>query len=224
MSELQGEALVETLERQFVTVNDDVRVGGRAINVLRPRSAEDLIDEQEFDRDERLPYWAELWPSSTVLADFVITQNNVPKRCIELGCGVGLVSIAAVLAGHEVLATDYYEEALRFTRANSFRNLGREIDTRVVDWRAMPDDLPQFDMALASDVLYEPRYAPLVADVIARVIAPTGCAYIADPGRVAAATFIDACSERGMRVAAQAERPYLAGKVRQTITVYEIRR
>jgi predicted nicotinamide N-methyase len=108
---LTGAKLVADLERRFVTVNDDVRVGRRDINILRPRSAEDLISESDFDRDERLPYWAELWPSSTILANFVTSDRRPRGRAIELGAGVGLVSIAAALAGHEITASDCYEDA-----------------------------------------------------------------------------------------------------------------
>lgn len=221
---LAGAALVASLERRFVTVNDDVRVGDRTVNVLRPRSAEDLIDEAAFERDERLPYWAELWPSSTVLANFVVADQRPRGRAVELGAGIGLVSIAATLAGHEVLATDYYADALLFARANAFRNIGREIDTALVDWRAIPTSLPRFDVVLASDVLYESRYAPLVASTIDRFLAPRGVAYVADPGRVAANAFVDACRGISLGVATAATRPYLAGKVRQSITVYEVTR
>jgi len=134
------------------------------------------------------------------------------------------VSIAAALAGHEVLATDYYAEALEFARANAFRNLGHEIATRVVDWRAMPHDLGTFDVVLASDVLYEWRYAEVVAAAIDQVLAPDGRAYVADPGRVATEAFVEACDTLSLGVTTRAERPYLAGKVRQTITVHEVAR
>lgn len=221
---LAGAALVKALERRFVTVNDDVVVGDQTINVIRPRSAEDLIDEAAFERDERLPYWAELWPSSTVLASFVMGDRRPRGRAVELGAGIGVVSIAAAMAGHEVLATDYYEDALLFARANAFRNLGREIETHLVDWRAIPTTLPRFDVVLASDVLYETRYAPLVAATIDRFLAARGVAYVADPGRVAADAFVDACRDIGLGVATAATRPYLAGSVRQTIAVYEVTR
>lgn len=220
----KGSKLVASLERRFVTVNDDVRIGDRDLNILRPRSAEDLISETDFERDERLPYWAELWPSSTILANFIAADTRPRSRVIELGAGVGLVSIAAAMAGHEVTATDYYEDALAFARANAFRNLGYEIDTVLVDWRAVPEELPRFDVVLASDVLYESRYAPLVAGVVERFLSPRGLAYIADPGRVAANAFVDACLERGLVIRARASRPYQAGKVRQSITVYEVTR
>jgi ETFB lysine methyltransferase len=221
---LTGAELVADLERRFVTVNDDVRVGRRDINILRPRSAEDLISESDFDRDERLPYWAELWPSSTILANFVTSDRRPRGRAIELGAGVGLVSIAAALAGHEITASDYYEDALAFARANAFRNLGHEIKTALIDWRDVSPDVPRFDFVLASDVLYESRYAPLVAGVVDRLLAAHGVAYIADPGRVAANAFADACVELGLVTRTSATRPYQAGDVRQTITVYEVAR
>lgn len=217
-------ALVAELERRFVTINDDVRVGDHVINVIRPRSSEDLIDETDFERDERLPYWAELWPSSTVLASFVVEHTRPRGSALELGAGIGLVSIAAALAGHAITATDYYEDALAFTRANAFRNLGHEIATELVDWRAVPTSLPRFDTVLASDVLYESRYAPLVAGVIDRFLSAHGVAYIADPGRIATDAFVQACAERGLGTTTAATREYLAGKVRQTITVYEVAR
>ena len=217
-------ALVAGLRRRFLLVNDDVRIGVRNVNVIRPRSAEDLIDEGDFERDERLPYWAELWPSSTVLANFVAAAPRPPGTAIELGAGIGLVSIAAALAGYDILATDYYADALTFTRVNALRNIGHEIPTALVDWREIPASLPRFDIVLASDVLYESRYAPLVASVIDRFLAPRGAAYIADPGRVAAGAFVTACAELGLGTRTAATRPYLAGKIRQTITVYEVTR
>lgn len=221
---LAGDALVRALERRFVLVNDDVRAGHHMLNVIRPRSAEDLIDEGDFERDERLPYWAELWPSSTVLADHVLAEGRAACRAIELGSGIGLVAMAAALAGHDSLATDYYEDALLFARANSFRNLGRELPAMIVDWRAVPSTLGRFDLVLASDVLYERRYADLVAGVIDRLLAAHGTALVADPGRIAGDAFAAACRERGLYVETRATRPYLAGDIRQTISVLGVMR
>jgi len=85
-------------------------------------------------------------------------------------------------------------------------------------------DIARFDVVLASDVLYESRYAPLVAGVVERLLSTRGVAYIADPGRVAANAFADACIELGLAIRTAATRPYQAGVVRQTITVYEVTR
>src|ERR1700759_1625141 len=101
-------ALEQSLSRRFRVVETDVDIGGRGIALLHPASAEDLIDEQEFERDERLPSRAELGPSARGLAEQLIAMDGSGRRTIELGCGAGLVAIAAVLAGFDVTATDYY--------------------------------------------------------------------------------------------------------------------
>src|SRR5207247_4133872 len=38
------------------------------LTLLRPRDSEALLDEEAFERDAYLPYWAELWPSGLALA------------------------------------------------------------------------------------------------------------------------------------------------------------
>jgi hypothetical protein len=60
--------------------------------------------------------------------------------------------------------------------------------------------------------------------VIDRFLSARGVAYVADPGRIAASAFEDACTERGLAIHARASRPYQAGAVRQSITVYEVKR
>jgi len=56
------------------------------------------------------------------------------RDLLELGCGIGLVALAAATAGFRVLATDYYSEALEFTQANATRNGVENVDTRLIDW------------------------------------------------------------------------------------------
>ena len=220
---LHGDANVRDLERRFVTAEDRLHVAGAELMLLRPRNSDDLIREEDFVRDERLPYWADVWPSSLILAERVGGEDGRGRRALELGCGLGVVTVAAMAAGYDVLATDYYEDALDFTRANAWRALVREPATRMVDWRDFPADIGRFDRILASDVLYEHHYAPLLARAIATTLARGGAALIADPGRVAAAAFLDDCGSLGLTVSATTH-PYEAGAIRQTITVYELRR
>ncbi|MDX6584220.1 MAG: hypothetical protein QOI10_3404, partial [Solirubrobacterales bacterium] len=49
-------------------VEEVVGVNGRDLRVLRPRDSEALLDEDAFDHEQFLPYWAELWPSGVALA------------------------------------------------------------------------------------------------------------------------------------------------------------
>jgi predicted nicotinamide N-methyase len=214
---------LEALDRRFVLTTVRVEVAGAEVTLETPRSADELINEIDFARDERLPYWADVWPSSTALAGLVAALDGQGQRALELGCGLGLLTIGALRAGFDVLATDYYEDALLFARRNGLRATGREPRTRHVDWRAFPDDLGRFDLVLASDVLYEREYATLVADAIVASLAPGGIALVADPGRVALLSFVTACEQRGCTVGIRARVPWTDGKAKQTITIHEVR-
>jgi len=217
--------LRSTLEREFTTAVEEVMLGSKPVELLRPRNADDLISEADFVRDERLPYWADLWPSSRILAERLLDEqipSDVRPRLLELGCGLGLVTIAALTAGFDVLATDYYADALRFTELNAREATSRAPATRLVDWRHFPDDLGTFDRVVAADVLYEHAYAPLITDAIARTLRPTGVALIADPGRIGASAFRTGLASHGLRLAALDEREFRDGPVRQQIAVYSI--
>jgi len=212
------------LGAQFDMARTDLMVAGREVRIHHPRNADDLIDEQAFVDDERLPYWADLWPSARVLAERVATMPVDGRRFLELGCGTGLVSIAAAIAGFDVTATDYYDEALRFTALNVLVNTVALIDTRIGDWRRFPHDIGRFELVVASDVLYEQPHAGLIAGVLDRTLTARGSAVIADPGRIAAPQFVDECKERGMPAAILDRITFEEGNIRQTIDLYEVRR
>jgi len=158
------------------------------------------------------------------LAERVATMPVDDRRFLELGCGAGLVSVAAAIAGFDVTATDYYDEALRFTALNVLVNTGVLIDTRIGDWRRFPHDIGRFQLVVASDVLYEQPHAALIAGVLDRTLTGRGSAMIADPGRVAAPRFVEECKERGMPAAILDRVPFEEGNIRQTIDLYEVRR
>lgn len=219
---LNGEALVGALTRRFRTSVEDATVDEHIFSILRPANSDDLIREDDFVKDERLPYWADVWPSSIVLAGKLMALKGRGETALELGCGVGLSTLAATSAGFDVLSTDYYEDALDITRANVFRNLGKIARTRLVDWRHLPLDLGTFDLVFASDVLYEKEYAELLPVLLRGLLAPSGVALIADPGRVAAPVFVDACAEHGLVIRSKETRPFEAGEIRQRIDIYEI--
>jgi predicted nicotinamide N-methyase len=145
------------------------------------------------------------------------------ERVLELGCGLGFVAIGATLAGGDVTATDYYDDAVLFARLNVAEATGRSITARMVDWTAMPADLGRFDVVLTSDVLYEPRYATLVADAISATLRRGGEAIVADPGRIACPDFLKECESRGLVVSDATPHAYAEGEIRQTITLYRLR-
>lgn len=135
------------------------------------------------------PYWSVLWRSGQALAREVAELDLAARRVVELGCGLGLPSLAAARAGARVLATDRHAEPLALLAENAARN-GLAVETAVADFSA-PDELVArgpFDLVLAADVLYERQsVAPLVA-LLPR-LAPE--AWVADPGRAPAKRFLE---------------------------------
>lgn len=214
----------EDIERRHVCVTLEVDVAGRRVALRKPYSTDALIDAEDFSRDERLPYWADLWPAARVLSDEIARESGAGLSCLELGCGLGLTTIAALIAGYDVTATDYYEDALAFTLTNAFHSVRRTPVTRLVDWRGLPDDLGAFDRVVAADVLYERAYGPLVASVIDRTLGAGGVATVADPGRIAAEVFVRACESLGLELIGMPVRELRDGSVTHRVRLLQLRR
>ena len=165
---------------------------GRDLRVLRPRDSESLLDESAFEDEEFLPYWAELWPSGPALARAIAGRALRGARTLELGCGLGVPSIAAALAGGRVLATDWSAEAVAMAAANAALN-DAEVETLVCSWTEPEAILARspWDLVLAADVLYEARNADVLLALLPRLVDASGEVWIADPGRAAASGFLE---------------------------------
>ncbi|HYJ80128.1 MAG TPA: methyltransferase domain-containing protein [Longimicrobiaceae bacterium] len=173
-----------------------------------------------------MPYWADLWPSARVLARHLLDAPPPEDDIVELGCGVALPSLALRRLGRDPLATDYYQEALRFARANAERNGLGPLRTAILDWRAPPAALrPQ--LVLAADVLYELRNVLALGELLPQVLAPGGRVLLADPGRVYQAEFRSRMHFAGWRVAevdVRSEVSDAATGATSTVRIFELRR
>jgi predicted nicotinamide N-methyase len=170
-------------------VEEIVPLSGGELAVLRPRDTEALLDEHAFEENEFLPYWAELWPSGVALAKAIAARALKGARVLELGCGLGLPSIAAARAGGRVLAVDWSAAAIDLLATNAARN-GVAIESAVVSWSA-PEPLLErapFHLVLAADVLYEWRDVPVLAELLPRL---GGEVLLADPGRPPLEAFLE---------------------------------
>jgi predicted nicotinamide N-methyase len=179
-------------------IADRIALPGGEVELMRPPDAEALISEEAFEHEEFLPYWAELWSSAVALAHDVSLRSLRSAPTLELGCGLGLPSIAAARAGGRVLATDWSPDAVAATAANAERN-GVEIETLECSW-AEPDAIVErapWPLVLASDVLYEARNVELLLDLLPRLVDEAGLVLLADPGRVPAERFLAAAAEDG---------------------------
>jgi predicted nicotinamide N-methyase len=171
-------------------VEEEVELGdGLRLVILRPPSADELIDEAAFDEEEFLPYWAELWPSGLALARHVAARDLHGLRVLELGCGLGLPALAAALRGAEVLATDWAEEAIELLQQNAGRN-GVLLRVARVRW-SEPEPLLRaapWDLVLGADLLYEARNADQLAELLPSL---GGEVVLAEPGRPYAKEFLE---------------------------------
>jgi predicted nicotinamide N-methyase len=189
----------EYLQR-YQTTEETLTFAGQDVRLTKIADLEVLLEELDpvtFAEDERIPYWAELWPSAVALAYYTTQHLHLVGRgVLELGCGLGLVSVVAALQGARVLCTDYEPDALAFARHNARRNACRQIRFRLVDWRR-PALRRRYDYILASDVIYEARnFEPLV-NLLSRYLARGGTAVFAEPGRVNAVPFFALLRQQG---------------------------
>jgi predicted nicotinamide N-methyase len=178
-------------------VDEVVALPGRELRLLRPRDAEALLTDEAFECEEFLPYWASVWPSARVLAQVVCGRSLAGVRVLELGCGLGVPSIAAALEGAQVLATDWASDAIELVAVNAARN-GASLDAARVDWSA-PAPLVEsgpWPLVIAADVLYERRNIAPLLRLLPRLVGRGGEVLLADPGRAVADRFLAAAGER----------------------------
>jgi predicted nicotinamide N-methyase len=170
----------------------DVRVqeiGG--LSLARPRDWEQLRHE-EGGAGQPVPYWARPWPSGIALAEVVAPAAGA--TVLEIGCGLGLPSLAAARAGARVLATDGSLEAVAFT-AHSFALNELDGEVALVDWATKGEALAgrgPWDVVLAADVLYLQANVELALRLLPRLVAPGGEILLADPDRAGARDFLAA--------------------------------
>jgi predicted nicotinamide N-methyase len=170
-------------------IEETFELAGRRVTLLRPPNADELIDEESFDEDEFLPYWAELWTSGVSLARVVSALDLRDRRVLELGAGLGLPSLAAALRGASVLATDWADDAVALLRANARRNSIR-LRVKRVRWDA-PEPLLReapWQLVLGADLLYEERNAAQLLELLPQLGSEI---VIADPGRPFAKAFFE---------------------------------
>jgi predicted nicotinamide N-methyase len=162
------------------------------------------------------PYWAKLWPAAINLAAVVIRrlsalesrlqpasgprppEGGTPTRVLELGCGSGLVGLAALACGLEVTFSDYVPKAVELALENAARNGYPHGRGLVLDWRdPPPGDWP---LILAADVTYDRTHIEPLLKTLDLMLAPDGVAWIGDSGRGPAEEFVQRARNGGWSV------------------------
>jgi predicted nicotinamide N-methyase len=162
--------------------------------IVRPREWEQLRHE-EGGAGRPVPYWAMPWPSGRVLAETVSAAASLSgARVLELGCGLGLPSIAAARAGADVLATDGASDAVAFA-AHSLALNEVAGEVALVDWEAQGEALAArgpWSVVLAADVFYLQANVRVGLCLLPELLAPGGELWLADPRRAGTRDFLAA--------------------------------
>lgn len=129
------------------------------------------------------PLFGLVWPSARILAQAMQTQDIAGKRILEIGCGLALASLVIHRRQGDVTASDCHPLAATFLTENLRLNNLPALKYQIGNWGRANPALGQFDLIIASDVLYE-RSQP---DVLSRFInlhtAPHAAVIVVDPDR-----------------------------------------
>lgn len=210
----------------------EVHCCGRDWTLLRPAELETLweaISDDVFAEDERLPYWVELWPASLALADW-IEQNKASlrgKRCLDLGCGLGLTALVAQRFGARTIGIDYELPALKYAARNAVYN---KVDSPLwvaMDWRFPAVQKHGADFIWGGDIMYERRFVLPVLNFMEHALAPEGRMWIAEPNRNVYGLFRQSMEARGWasrRVFQDKVQPLHVQKSLVTVSLWEVYR
>lgn len=182
----------ELPEALLDVVAQTVELGDTTFTVVRPRDWDELR-HQEGAAGRSAPYWATAWPSGLALAQALASRELAGLRVLELGCGLGLPSVAAAQRGASVVATDGEPDAVVFAAHNLALN-GVEGEVAQVDWRerdAFAGGGP-WDLVVAADVLYTRQNVEALLRLLPWLLEPGGEAIVADPKRAGGRDFLAA--------------------------------
>lgn len=129
------------------------------------------------------PYWAQYWGGGLALARHVLDHPDIvaDRTVIDLGCGSGLVAIAAAKAGaRSVTAIDTDSYAITATELNAAAN-NVAIATTCAD--ILSGDPPATDIVLAGDLFYESDLAERVTAFFDRCLTANIEILVGDPWR-----------------------------------------
>ncbi|MEM6630675.1 MAG: hypothetical protein AAF694_13430 [Bacteroidota bacterium] len=177
-SPLQWEAISYQLEDRILTLVDIKNAEEFFEKLIEkgPNAAE--------VKDERIPYWTEIWPSALGMASYLLKNPKElqGKTIVEIGCGMGLPGMVGAMLGCKVLLTDYIADARSAAKLLWELNGLAPPLWQTMDWRN-PDPAIQGDVLLASDVIYEARnYYPLLG-AIPKLLNKEGYTLLSEPRR-----------------------------------------
>jgi predicted nicotinamide N-methyase len=178
---------LEKFYRTYDTERVPVKLNGRTIELLKPASIDRFINADDVMTN--FPLWSKLWEASWVLATHLYNLAPDPhKTMLEIGCGLGLVGIAAAMAGHRITMTEIDPDALNFARANAAANGCTEIAVERLDWND-PQLEGRFDYIVGSETIYRNEDIDGLKALFDRYLTPGGTIILAEGVRSTGVVF-----------------------------------
>ena len=202
------DSLISKLQSKYPVKRDSIKIANQNLQFYSIDNPDYLLDqliEQDPNsvevKDERLPYWAELWPSAILMAEYILTNDLIGSNnsVIEIGCGLGLSSIAAAQKTSDITISDYQEDALIFAGLNCLANNQLEPKSLILDWRNPPTNR-RYDVILAADVAYEERFFTALENSFRVLLNASGIVLLSEPDRKIAKPFFKSLAESGWLV------------------------
>lgn len=186
----------------FPTTIEDQDVAGTTIRLVTVCDLERHVDRERLLHDETSvpPYWALVWGGARVMAHHLVTRVRCDGAAVlDVGCGLGLVALAAAARGARVTAIDREPVPIAFLQASAALN-GVALEAVVADVVEPAVRARRFDLVLAADLLYERAEFGRLAAALAELVAPRGTLWVADPQRVDTTQFHRELDARGLVV------------------------
>ena len=204
-----------------------VTAAGRSWTLERPADLESLwqsMDEDDPEAEEHIPYWVELWPATLALCGWLARQELAGRRCLDLGCGLGLSALVAANLGARVVGMDYEQGALHFAARNARVNSVPSPLWVRMDWNKPGFAAACFDRIWGGDIFYEQRFFEPLENLLLCSLAPGGKVWFGDPERTVSSTVWSRFSRRGWRVRNQSREVVPFDQARMTVNVWELSR
>lgn len=196
------------IQDRYDFVREDLTFADLSLQISRIADTDALLDEliakgdsHEDVQDERIPYWAELWPSAIGMGQYLAKHPELvkDKSVLEVGCGLGLAGMVAHGVGGKVILSDYLPAALELAEYNWNQNFEEEAQLLQLDWReAKPEQAA--DVVLAADVAYEERAFEPLLKAFPILVKKGGKLIISEPNRAIARKFLKSLEGIGFEV------------------------
>lgn len=164
----------------------------------------DIFINKAIDDDSIEPFGLVPWNATYIAVDILdnlkhYNYDNSLGTVVDLGCGVGISSIAVLALGAKhVYALDLNPDSLHLVRkAAQIQGYNDRLSTLEFDIEKYDNnDLPKCDLLILSDILYYPSLAKSAAIHCAKAMKQGSRVLITDPGRSTQKDFIQALKEQ----------------------------